>query len=102
MWPNLRDGDALLCVPAAGVKIGDVVCARRHGHQVVHRVMELAAGRVVLQGDLCPRPDAPLDERAILFRAVALERAGRRRRVPGRPRWPAVWRRLHAVARRLG
>lgn len=101
MWPSLRAGDRLVCAPAAQVDIGDVVCARAGGRQLLHRVVARAGRRVLLQGDLCPRPDPALDERAVLLRAVALIRRGRRRPVPPRPRWPGVWRRVHAALRGL-
>lgn len=96
MWPALRRGDTVLCVPAsAGFAAGDVVCARLPGGgQVLHRVVARRAGTVVLQGDRCGEPDPPVPERAVLFCARVLVRGGCRRPVPARPRLWRVWRAL--------
>jgi signal peptidase len=63
MGPALRPGDTLLCskVPFENLKVGDIVAHYDPIHPdhplVVHRVVEVAEGKVRTKGDNNPNPD---------------------------------------------
>jgi signal peptidase I len=78
MEPTYSEGDWLLLEPiAAGtpVRPGEVVVARRGPLLVTHRVVRLADGLLVTQGDSCPRPDPPIAADALLGRVVVVRRS---------------------------
>jgi signal peptidase I len=81
MLPFLRDGDILHVrpVPAAAVRVGDVICyAPSPGKLHLHRVVVRDARGFVTRGDALPYvEDVPTA--ALLGRVVARERAGRLR-----------------------
>lgn len=77
MEPTYSDGDWLLLEPiAAGTWVhpGEVVVARRGPLLVTHRVVRLADGLLVTQGDSCIRPDPPIAAATLLGRVVGVRR----------------------------
>jgi hypothetical protein len=77
MWPSLRDGDeALWAAPSGPPRVGQIVVARTAAGLVAHRVRR--AGEVLLlQGDACPRADAPIPPEAVLGLVRRVRRGGR-------------------------
>jgi phage repressor protein C with HTH and peptisase S24 domain len=78
MEPTYSDGDWLLLEPiVAGtpVRPGEVVVARRGPLLVTHRVVRLADGLLVTQGDSCTHPDPPIAAATLLGRVVGVRRS---------------------------
>lgn len=87
MWPALRPGDRVLVRAVdAELMLGDVVVYRAADRTFVHRVLALdhASASVTCRGDASLARDAPVRVPALLGRVVAVERAGRRVRLPQR------------------
>ncbi|HUT25764.1 MAG TPA: S24/S26 family peptidase, partial [Sumerlaeia bacterium] len=86
MRPFLRDGDVVEIAPAtiSGLRRGDVAAVAASPDEdagpgseddlIVHRFVRREGARLVLQGDACPAPDAPVPESALLGRVVVRER----------------------------
>ena len=83
MLPSIRGGDVVHVEPAdhADIAVGEIVCyAPSAGVLVVHRVVARRGDRLVTRGDaLAHREVVPGAE--VLGRVVAVERAGRVRRL---------------------
>ena len=86
MLPLFREGDHLVIRPLERPpRVGEVVVFARGGQLWCHRVL-LPAGRgrrLLTKGDARGRPDSPVDPGAVVGRAVALERRGRRIGIEG-------------------
>lgn len=95
MRPFIRSEDTVVLVPLgeARLRLGDVVLldAGRRG-LMLHRVVRVEGDRYLIKGDGNPVPDGWFGREAVLARAVALERPGRRPR-------NLLRRREHALAR---
>ena len=110
MLPAIRDGDRVLIAPVAPARLrrGDIVKFTLDGefrlHRLVRRVRKPSGEwRFELQGDNAVAPDRVVTADAIIGIAVAVERAGRVRRLDtpwARARGRLlVMRRRHARAR---
>jgi Peptidase S24-like len=110
MVPVVHDGDRVLIAPATPDRLrpGDVVKFTLDGefrlHRLVRRVSVASAGqRFELQGDNAASPDPLVAAAAIVGIAVAVERAGRVRRLDtpwARARgWLRAWRQRRSRAR---
>ncbi len=88
MYPTLRDCDIVVCsAPRRGrLRRGDVVLFRSpdDGRWIVHRICGISGAAVATRGDANPSADdRPLPIDAVEGRVIAVERGGRRVRVPG-------------------
>jgi signal peptidase I len=81
MQPLIQDGDLVTLAPAGNgeIGLGDVVAVRRRESSgiVLHRVVKIAPGGFLIQGDNAGRPDGVFDPRSILGRVTQVERNGR-------------------------
>lgn len=65
MLPSLRDGDLVEIDVDRVPRPGDVALYLSGTTTVLHRVLR-TGDRILLQGDACARPDAPIDPTRIL------------------------------------
>ncbi len=108
MYPTLRDRDIVVCsAPRRGqLRRGDVVLFRseKDGRWIVHRICGVSGMGFTTRGDVNPSVDEqPLPIDAVEGRVIAVERRGRRVRVPGGRigHWSAVLLRGYHRRRRL-
>jgi Peptidase S24-like len=104
MRPLIQPGDELLLSPlhSGAARTGMIVAYRRDGMLIVHRVLQARPDALVTRGDALPTADAPVSERALVARVVAIRSAGRRVLDLGRAPWPLIGVALAGVARLPG
>ena len=86
MWPLLRDGDKARVAHGLGkLKRGDIVAYQRNGELIIHRLIGIARGagapRFLIKGDNVSVCDPAVRPGKVLGRVVALQRAGKWRRL---------------------
>ncbi len=81
MFPAIRSGDSvqlqLFSAPGRLVP-GDIVLFRKESSLYLHRLISRRGAAFVARGDICCGPDGVIDGEAVLARAVAVVRKGRR------------------------
>lgn len=75
MWPLVRSGDIVRVEPGLAPSLGSLAAVLRRGHLVVHRVVDVRAQAVVLQGDNGGRPE--VTARAAVLGVVTRQARGR-------------------------
>lgn len=79
MRPTLEVGDVVLVEPGARARRGDVVVVQSRGEPICHRAILVVPGRLVHQGDAPGAGLGVAGTRAVIGRAVAVERLDGRR-----------------------
>ena len=102
MWPTLVEGDRaeILSCPGSELRVGQVVLARRDDALLVHRVVSIANGQLVLQGDNCTRPDEALSLERVVGVVGRIQR-GKRTLNGGQWDLPRLPQPLHRLAFRV-
>lgn len=75
MLPSLRDGDVIEVDLDRTPRAGEVALYMDGSTAILHRVLQVSPDAVLLQGDACRRPDAPVASARILGTARVPRRA---------------------------